>query len=152
LALAGGEYFAGTGLTMEAIDHNPVVYEFMIQQAFDHGSPTDVFDWLQSYIIRRYGLAREKSNSVKMVAATDAWNLLLSNNYNGYVECYEPTCKRRSIITTRPLLDLYQETRVNLAGPVVIAWRELQKVAQGLVSSYLYDLVDLARQVTVTSY
>jgi len=173
------QYFQGTGLTMEAIDQNPIVYEFMnevsrygggaasslspstangkqdsslqAQAQATTSSPVpslaDTHQWVADYTERRYGLAAQGVTSIQRAAAQAAWmDVLLPVVYSGYVGCYHPTCPRRSIITTRPLLNLYQET-AQPATPLVAAWAQLQLVNRASVHSYTYDLVDVGRQV-----
>jgi len=149
---AVSEYFVGTGMTMEAIDQNPIVYEFMAQMAFQTAAPMDTWSWTQQYAARRYGLDDKSYDDKKLQAAKVAWKLLLENSYSGYAECYHPTCPRRTIITTRPLLGLFQETSINLAGPMVTAWQALEQVDQTEIASYRYDLVDVARQCISNLY
>ena len=160
--------FHGTGLTMEAIDQNPIVYEFM-NEVSRYGAEMDAnamanvdvdvnantgtslrlqrtSEWVRKYAERRYSLAATGVTEDQRNAAQAAWDILLPLAYSGYVGCYHPTCPRRSIITTRPLLNLYQET-AQPAGPLVQAWARLQQVAQKDLGAYRYDLVDVGRQV-----
>jgi hypothetical protein len=165
---------------MEAIDQNPIVYEFM-NEVSRYGdavrtdasadaaststsaangkqgssgadfssvpSLTDTRQWVADYTERRYGLAAPEVTSSQRAAAQAAWiDVLLPVVYSGYVGCYHPTCPRRSIITTRPLLNLYQET-AQPATPLVAAWAQLQLVNRANIPSYTYDLVDVGRQV-----
>lgn len=152
--------FYGIGLTMEAINQNPVVYNFMTEVAYntpaDDKSIRDVPKWVSNYALRRYGLINAGSRAD---AALKAWDILFSNSYNGSPSCWHPTCPRRTIIATRPLLTLYQETALG-AGPLVTAWQLLQQAHPGSSShatstsasmnpldSIEYDLVDVGRQV-----
>ena len=159
------QYFQGTGLTMEAIDQNPIVYEFM-NEVSRYGGEMDAnakaktkakantgtslrlqrtSDWVRKYAERRYSLAAPGVTDDQRNAAQAAWDILLPLAYSGYVGCYHPTCPRRSIVTTRPLLNLYQET-AQPAGPLVEAWARLHQVAQKDLGAYRYDLVDVGRQ------
>ena len=49
-------FFIGTGLTMESIDQNPVIYELMTEIAKYNQSPVDVRTYIRSYVLRRYGI------------------------------------------------------------------------------------------------
>lgn len=111
--VAAPGHFSGTGLTMEAIDHNPIVYEFMNDMAKYGAMETskltqDPAAWTEEYVVRRYGLTAPSTSAETKSAAMSAWKILLHNNYLGYVGCHNPTCPRRSIITTRPLFGLVQ--------------------------------------------
>ena len=142
--------FSGTGLTMEAIDQNPVVYAFMNEVGMYGSQPGNPLqqtkDWTADYVERRYGLALSSVTDEQREAAAAAWSVLLPTCYLGYTGCWHPTCPRRSIITTRPLLNLTQET-VQEAGPLVDAWESLQKVNRSSLGAFRYDLVDVGRQV-----
>lgn len=138
------EYFLGTGLTMESIDQNPVVYEFMTEMAFHRSSP-DVSDWVQKYAGRRYGLLSSSVSDDQRKSVNDAWTLLFANNYNGETPvCHHP-CVRRSVMTVRPAWTLSQSTAMQ-AGPLADVWSTM--IGVGLQSNaFTYDLVDVGRQV-----
>ncbi|RYH29449.1 alpha-N-acetylglucosaminidase [archaeon] len=53
-------YFAGVGLSMEAIDQNPIVYEFMAERGVYRGE-VKVEDWVGRYVDRRYNVAKESA-------------------------------------------------------------------------------------------
>jgi alpha-N-acetylglucosaminidase len=42
------------GLTPEAIEHNPVIFELMLEMAWHH-DPIDPDAWLAQYVTSRYG-------------------------------------------------------------------------------------------------
>jgi alpha-N-acetylglucosaminidase len=79
---AAGSLFQGTGLTMEAIDQNPAMYELMNEVAMisgDEDKPISAESWVVStYAIRRYNLG---SSFEKQASAIAAWYQLLNNNY-----------------------------------------------------------------------
>jgi hypothetical protein len=62
----------GTGLTMEAIEHNPVVYELMNEMGW-RSKPVNASAWLTGYVRRRYG--------VDDASLQRAWQLLLRSVY-----------------------------------------------------------------------
>ena len=151
---SAGSYFSGTGMTMEAIDQNPLVYEFFTEVGIygaAEGLPLQkTEEWVQQYAVRRYGLAAPGVSSEQQEAAVAAWSTLLKTSYSGYEPCHHPTCPRRTIITARPLLNMTQET-LQAASPLVEVWSNLQRVASSAPLNALgplrYDLVDVGRQV-----
>jgi alpha-N-acetylglucosaminidase len=140
------EFFLGTGLTMEAIDHNPVVYEFMSEMAF-HRSAPNVSQWIADYATRRYGLNAGEITPEQKKLALVAWEGLFANNYHGESPvCHHP-CLRRSIVTLRPTWEMTQ-TKTMRATPLVDIWTALlyTNISSGN-NAYSYDLVDVGRQV-----
>ncbi|KAF2354132.1 Alpha-N-acetylglucosaminidase tim-barrel domain [Trinorchestia longiramus] len=82
LAIARGPNttLVGTGLTMEGIDQNYVMYDFMMELAW--GEPPDnVSDWAARYAVQRYGSS----------APQEAWRYLIVSKYfyafGGEVDC-----------------------------------------------------------------
>jgi alpha-N-acetylglucosaminidase len=151
------ELFLGTGLTMEAIDQNPIVYEFMMQMSYSQ-NPPKVDQWVDDYAVRRYGLdaiAADHRENAKALAS-NAWKGLLANNYEGETPVCHHYCHRESILTQKPSLSLAQTTG-NQAGPLVEVWALFSDARQSTnVSSSVeldatnameYDLVDVGRQV-----
>lgn len=142
--------FLGTGLTMEAIDQNPVVYEFMSEVAFHRDEELDPSKWVEQYAVRRYGL--QSQDTTTLTTVLDAWRQLLKNNYMGESPvCHHP-CYRRSIATLKPDWSQFQD-KSTAAGPLVDVWEKL--MAAGLSDengAYAYDLVDVGRQVLVNLF
>jgi len=62
----------GIGVTMEAIEQNPVVYELMLESAW-RSEPHDARAWVHQYVRRRYGAESD--------AAWKAWDILLDTVY-----------------------------------------------------------------------
>jgi alpha-N-acetylglucosaminidase len=130
----------GIGLTMEAIEQNPVIYELMMQHTWQT-NPIDVDTWLRSYILNRY---MSKSDSLYK-----AWQLLRQTVYNGK----EIRDGAESIITGRPTFDsttVWTRTKLNYAPQDLLpAWDLfIQAAAKGVNSDgFRYDLVDVTRQV-----
>jgi alpha-N-acetylglucosaminidase len=62
----------GIGITMEAIEQNPVVYELMLESAW-RSEPHDARAWVHQYARRRYGAEAEP--------AQQAWDILLDTVY-----------------------------------------------------------------------
>jgi alpha-N-acetylglucosaminidase len=134
---------------MEAINQNPVFYEFMAQMAYHRNVP-DVYSWVSNYAIRRYGLEAPEVSSESKNSLLIAWKQLYENNYNGENPFCSLVCwDRASLITGEPTWAALQE-RTTLAGPLVDIWTLF--LSAKLPNSwenhaFTYDLVDIGRQV-----
>ena len=133
---------AGIGLTPEAIEQNPAMYELMLENTWTD-KPINVAEWLVDYAWRRYG-AKNKD-------ADEAWMVLHKTVYTGGVLNGGP----ESIITGRPTMAATARgTRPQKnyhPADLLPAWDNLIKAADQLSNSdgFRYDLVDLTRQVLV---
>ena len=130
----------GIGLTMEAIEQNPVLYELMMDNTW-RNEPVNVNAWLNKYIHNRYGLL---SNNM-----VDAWQILKTTVYNGKLI----RDGAESILTGRPTLDsstVWTRTTLNYSPKELLpAWDLFIQSADSLKESdgFRYDLVDVTRQV-----
>ena len=130
----------GIGLTMEAIEQNPVLYELMTDNTW-RDTPIDLNSWLANYTLNRYG----KSNA----DIAKAWDILVKTVYNGQVI----RDGAESIIVSRPTFEGFRRwarTKQNYASKDLLpAWDLFVKVAPTYQKSdgFQYDLVDVTRQV-----
>lgn len=130
----------GIGLTMEAIEQTPVLYELMTDHTW-RNEPIDLQEWLPRYIRNRYS----KSNA----DLEQAWLALCQTVYNGQ------TIRdgAESIIVARPTFEGFRRwarTKLNYAPSELLpAWDLLVQQAASCANSdgFRYDLVDLTRQV-----
>ncbi|AHM59799.1 alpha-N-acetylglucosaminidase [Flammeovirgaceae bacterium 311] len=130
----------GIGLTPEAIEHNPVMYDLMMENAWRE-EPIELDTWLKQYAHRRYGKKHEQ--------AEKAWQILRHTVYADSVTNGGP----ESIVAGRPTFSR------NTGGvttkftyeplELVTAWDHLMAASADLQNSegYQFDLVDLTRQV-----
>ncbi len=134
----------GIGLTMEAIEQTPVLYELMMENTW-RTSAIDLDQWLKSYIRNRYGKGTVASNTDMF----KAWQVLKSTVYNGK----DIRDGAESILTGRPTFDsatVWTKTRLNYKrADLIPAWDLFVKNAPFYANSdgFRYDLVDLTRQV-----
>ncbi|GAT64015.1 alpha-N-acetylglucosaminidase [Paludibacter jiangxiensis] len=134
----------GIGLTMEAIEQTPVLYELMMENTW-RTSAIDLDQWLKSYIRNRYGKGTVASNADMF----KAWQVLKSTVYNGK----DIRDGAESILTGRPTFDsatVWTKTRLNYKrADLIPAWDLFVKTADVYKNSdgFRYDLVDLTRQV-----
>src|SRR5688572_28038509 len=136
---ASGKMWA-IGLTMEAIEQNPVLYELMMQHTWQK-EPIALDSWLQEYVLNRYATA---SNDL-----VNAWQILRQTVYNGK----EIRDGAESIVTGRPTFDsttVWTRTKLNYTpNDLLPAWDLfIQAAAKGIqTDGFRYDLVDITRQV-----
>lgn len=131
---------SGIGLTMEAIEQNPVIYELMMQHTWQN-QPIVLDEWLNKYARNRY--------QIDAPALRQAWQILKETAYNGK----EIRDGAESIITGRPTFDsttVWTRTKLNyLPKDLLPAWDLFVESAKKGVKSdgFQYDLVDITRQV-----
>ena len=131
---------SGIGLTMEAIEQNPVIYELMMQHTWQ-SDPINLDNWLHKYILNRYGSVND--------SLLKAWQILRATVYNGK----EIRDGAESIITGRPTFDsttVWTRTKLNYAPKDLLpAWGLFINAAKSGINTdgFRYDLIDITRQV-----
>lgn len=82
----------GVGITPEGIHQNYVMYEFLLDRAWDQKS-VNVSSWIENYIRRRYGF--------ESIGVSSAWSMLRETiyNYKGIIKISGKytICKRPSL-------------------------------------------------------
>lgn len=124
---------AGLGLTMEALEQNPVVYDLMTEMAW-HTEPVDLDRWLQQYAERRYGTRTE--------AVDESWRILKEHVYTAGV-----SLPPRTVVCARPTFSELPHDRRRAKA----VWHALDLMLQAASAlqdapGYRFDLVDLTRQ------
>jgi alpha-N-acetylglucosaminidase len=148
----------GIGLTMEAIEQNPVIYELMMEHAWQ-SQPVALKEWLADYSLNRYGSSRDRHGGNDS-ALLQAWDILRQTVYNGR----DIRDGAESILTGRPTFDsatVWTRTKLNYPPQALLpAWdlfvraagKGTPSVAGGLpqampTEGFLFDLTDITRQV-----
>jgi len=133
---------AGIGLTMEAIEHTPVIYQLLLDNTWRRDT-IDLGSWVENYAFRRYG----KSNK----QALDAWEILRQTVY-GYTGDTN-SGGSRAMANARPGFGR-QGPRTNVhsfynPADLLPAWEKLIKASKSLQHNegFRYDLVNVTRQV-----
>ncbi|MDP4185715.1 MAG: alpha-N-acetylglucosaminidase C-terminal domain-containing protein, partial [Bacteroidota bacterium] len=145
-ALAGpyGKYMVGIGAMPEGVLNNPVYFDLHYDMGWNE-KPVDIQLWIRNYVQYRYGKAPQ--------SALEAWDLLLRSAYKtdetsqeGCAEsilCARPSFSIKSV-STWGTAKLYYDPKVTIQALNKL-WEASKEI--GTVDAYLYDLVDLSRQV-----
>ncbi|XP_065562829.1 alpha-N-acetylglucosaminidase-like isoform X2 [Artemia franciscana] len=122
----------GTGLTMEGINQNYIVYDFTLDMGV-RDSVTDVNHWVKNYATQRYGEYNEFTDR--------AWLLLKRSLYTGLAG-------RDATLIRRPSMDAFSPIFYNVED-VILAWDNLYEVSNKFkgIKPFMHDLVDVSRQV-----
>ncbi len=140
---SGGANAVGTGMFMEGIEQNPVIYDLQFE-LLTSSKQIDYSEWLDDYIKRRYGKYSETLRK--------AWDILLETCYsdNGYEEN-----EVGSALAARPQLmpirtgpccftKVYYDTALfEKAAMLFLSVSDEFECSDG----YQYDLCDIFRQV-----
>ncbi len=133
----GGSNLKGVGSTLEGIDLNQFMYEFVLEKAWNSGQ-TDK-EWFLKLADRRTGKVSPE--------ARKAWEILAEKVYiqpaqvgQGTLTNARPCLKGHGHWTTRPTIEYRAEDLVE-------AWSLLLSVKDCQRDSYEFDLVNIGRQV-----
>lgn len=130
----------GIGLTPEAIEQNPVIYELMMENAWRE-TPIELDSWLKGYTRRRYGMDNKDINK--------AWDILRRTVYADTVTSGGP----ESIVVARPTFNRNTGgVKTNFTydlKELLKAWEYFISASHELNGSegYQFDVVDITRQV-----
>ncbi|XP_062511112.1 alpha-N-acetylglucosaminidase-like isoform X2 [Corticium candelabrum] len=134
---APGSTMDGVGITMEAIEHNPIVYELMLEMGW-RSSPFDLDEWVRQYAVRRYGTKND--------ALLAAWHILQTT-------LYTIPSTSKSQVEVRPSITIGKNYSPNTTA-LVQAWRLFVQGALEIkpVGPFRYDLVDVTRQALLNLF
>ena len=142
------EYMQGIGMTPEAIENSPMMYELLWDMTWTK-DPIDYREWVQDYAERIYGGTNEDIQRV--------WEIMLETGYNSKDTYYQGAAE--SVINSRPTTNF---TSASSWGHSDINYdKELLEEAAALMaknydtfkdsSAFVYDFVDILRQVVANS-
>jgi alpha-N-acetylglucosaminidase len=132
----GGSNLRGIGSTLEGLDVNPLLYEYVFEKAWDNNLTDSV--WVEACADRRYGRPD--------TAVRKAWSILASTVYRS------PARLGQGMLTNaRP--SLYGNGASRWTDPTInyhnddlfLAWKLLLE-KESKRSSYKYDIVNIGRQ------
>ena len=147
-ALANTEHMKGIGITPEAINNSPIVYELIGDMIWTR-DPINYREWVNDYIERRYGAVNED--------AIAAWEILLETAYKKSDYYYQGAAE--SVINARPAMSI---NSASTWGHSKIPYnkKELEKAMELFISCYddlkgsdafVYDFLDVTKQVLANS-
>lgn len=132
----GGENFWGIGSTLEALDVNPHMYEYVLDKAWDRKISDK--QWIEEWADRRVGRKDEVMRK--------AWVDMLTKIYNAYA-----TLGQGTLTNARPTLKGYGLWTTN--PRITYSNKDLFSIWEAMLStpsdrdSYLFDVVNIGRQV-----
>ncbi|MEO6706784.1 MAG: alpha-N-acetylglucosaminidase TIM-barrel domain-containing protein, partial [Ginsengibacter sp.] len=137
----GGSNLWGIGSTLEGLNVNQVMYEYVLEKAWSKG-PTDVDQWIRNWAVRRSGKADKN--------VEEAWEVLLNKVY------ISPAGNSFPIMNVRPGFKGHtkkSDIPVEYENKDLLeAWRLLLNSDSKERASYRYDLVNIGRQVLVNYF
>lgn len=147
-ALANTEHMKGIGITPEAINNSPIVYELIGDMVWTRDQ-INYREWVNNYIERRYGAVNED--------AIAAWEILLETAYKKSDYYYQGAAE--SVINARPAMSI---NSASTWGHSKIPYnkKELEKAMELFISCYddlkgsdafVYDFLDITKQVLANS-
>lgn len=147
-ALANTEHMKGIGITPEAINNSPIVYELIGDMVWTR-DPINYREWVNNYIERRYGAVNED--------AIAAWEILLETAYKKSDYYYQGAAE--SVINARPAMSI---NSASTWGHSKIPYnkKELEKAMELFIRCYddlkdsdafVYDFLDITKQVLANS-
>lgn len=136
----------GIGVMPEAIENNPVIYEFLYEFRWRDAS-VNMQDWLANFAHRRYGHSNANLNK--------AWAILNETVYGKKIGHPGQQGTNESIFCARPSLHVTQSSSWGTTAihynpkKLLGAWNLFVKESNDFKDSpnFQYDLVDITRQV-----
>ena len=150
-AYNSNRYMRGIGITPEAIDNSPIVYELLFDMTWEQ-DPVDYRAWTRSYIERRYGGTDAKIQ--------EAWDILLDTAYK-HVDGEYYQGASESIMNARPSDNKIGSASTWGHSDIDYDKKEFERAAQLFIESYdtykdseafRYDFVDVMRQVLANAF
>ncbi len=131
----GGSNLCGIGSTLEGLDLNPYMYEFVLEHAWRYPSE---YNSAKNIIDRRVGRAEPSARA--------AWQLLVDS-----VFVQPALCGQGPLTNCRPTIDgfAWWTVKPNIEYPnatLVRAWGQMLDVDSCDRDSYVFDCVNLGRQ------
>ena len=127
-----GTQLSGIGFVNEGLDYNPIVFDFLFEQAW-RSEPVGLDDWIGAYARRVHGTSDTNSAA--------AWGILKDTVFSSHCQTAPAYVHVPSTtVTTDPPYP---------SGPLIQAWQHLLRAAEvaGASDAFRFDLVALTRQV-----
>ena len=145
---SNSKYMRGIGMTPEAIENSPMVYELMFENTWTK-DPINYREWIEDYAERRYGSINDDIKSI--------WEILLNTAYATKKGYYQGAAE--SIFNARPTTNFtsastwghsnidYDKQELEKTIPLFIKNYEKYKNS----SAFIYDFSDVLKQVISNS-
>lgn len=139
-----GQTLRGTGLTMEGIENNPVMYELLCELPWrtEHFTKEE---WLKQYVAARYGKHDDRLYNAWLKLAASIYNCPPQSTQQGTHEsvfCARPADHVYQVSSWSEMSDYYDPHQVIEAARLFL---EAAPALEGC-DNYEYDLVDIVRQ------
>lgn len=133
----GGQNFAGIGSTLEALDVNPLMYEYVLEKAWNSSMKDE--QWINAWADRRIGYHNENYRN--------AWQELLNKVYTktaqlgqGTLTNARPSLSGHGNWTTNPTIYYNNKDLFKI-------WEIMFDSSCSTRNSYIFDIVNIGRQV-----
>ena len=132
----GGTNFWGLGSTLEGFDCNPQMYEYVFDKAWDFKIANS--EWIRAWAMRRTG-SSDSSNVA-------AWDIINDNVYK--ITSKTGHCNLTNARPTLGKAERYAKSGFNYDNRLLFkAWSLMLDSPENGRESYLYDIVNVGRQV-----
>lgn len=147
-ALANSNHMKGIGMTPEAYNTNPMVYELLFDMTWTRDQ-IDYRQWTYDYIERRYGKSSDK--------LVEAWDIILETAYKKRNDYYQGAAE--SVINARPSLSISSSSTWG-NGKIPYDKKEFEKAISLFTEVYdefkdsdafLYDFADILKQLVANA-
>lgn len=134
----GGKNFSGIGSTLEALDYNPMMYEFVFDKGWSNCPK--MTDWVNAWADRRLGYQNEENRK--------NWNNIMETVYNA-----PPRTRQAPLVNARPEFPEKEFERVRTFityNPAELQkyWGEMLAITPDAPrDAQLFDVVNVGRQV-----
>lgn len=137
-ARLNGGNLKGIGCTLEALDCNPYLYEYVLEKAWGHELPSDLPAWSASLSDRR--------TSSKDSLAREGWQMIVDSIYTSY-----SSPGQCSMVNVRPSfgnkITVWGNNRITYDNRYLAEALGKIIASEGKGNAYEFDLVNLTRQM-----
>ena len=138
------DHLRGIGLSMEAIENNPVMFELVSELPWRE-ERVERQTWLRDYVFARYGVRNSALEQAWQLLGASIYNCPRGNNQQGPVEsafCARPAWDAFRVYARSKTEPYYDVDAVREAASLML---EASEELRG-VDNFEYDLVDVVRQ------
>lgn len=134
----GGANFSGIGSTLEGLDNNPYIYEYVLEKAWNIPQHSSLDEWTRCMADQRTGVRDENARA--------AWKLMVDSVYTSWA-----TSGQSAKPTVRPSFgkphSVFSLSGISYDNHHLLEALGLLLKCNGKGSAYGFDLVNIARQM-----